>query len=79
MAGDPPAPKVQMVDVSIEGEWFASLRIELAPPPGLGTENQYVAEAQVELAQQGYVLDNEVTYHVRDPRPGEMTAYAPDA
>lgn len=69
----------QMVDVTIEGEWFASLRIEIDPPAPRAGENQYVAQAQLELARQGYVLDNEVTYQVREPRPGEGTAYAPDA
>ncbi|MDB5438571.1 MAG: hypothetical protein JWM33_998 [Caulobacteraceae bacterium] len=75
----PPQDLAQMVDVTIEGEWFASLRVEIDPPAGQAGENQYVAQAQVDLAEQGYVLDNEVTYQVRDPEPGEATAFAPDA
>lgn len=65
----------QMVDVTIDGDRFASLRIGSDPeqtPPG---PNAYVAQAQAELAQRGYVLDNEATYEVRDPRPGERTHY----
>lgn len=76
-----PEPGVveQMVDVTIEGDWFASLRVGAGTadwPPG---ENEYVAQAQALLAERGYVLDNEVTYRVREPDPGEQTQYAPDA
>jgi len=40
-----------MVDVTIDGEWFASLRIALDPEEGSPGSNAYVAEAQDQLAQ----------------------------
>jgi hypothetical protein len=68
-----------MVDVTIDGDWFASLRVGLEPGDRRPGPNDYVAQAQAELAELGYVLDNEVTYRVREPNPGEQTQYAPDA
>jgi hypothetical protein len=65
----------QMVDVTIEGDWFATLRVA-GPHSGA---NEYVAQAQADLAEQGYVLDNEVTYRLREPKPGEQTRYATKA
>jgi hypothetical protein len=69
----------QMVDVRIDNDWFASLRVLVQAdglPPGA---NEFVAQAQAQLAEEGYILDNEATYTVRDPNPGEDTSYAPDA
>ncbi len=69
----------RMVDITIDGDWFASLRIGSDPSGLTPAPNEYVAQAQAQLAQRGYVLDNEVTYDVRAPKPGEQTQFAPDA
>lgn len=69
----------QMVDVTVDGDWFASLLVAVGPLEVRYGENAYVARAQADLAERGYVLDNEVTYRVRDPEAGEQTRYAPDA
>ena len=67
----------QMVDVTIDGEWFATLRVAIGDDERRG-ENAYVAKVQSDLAKRGYVLDNEVTYCVRDPAAGEPERFASD-
>jgi hypothetical protein len=69
----------QMVEITVDGDWFATLRIAVGEAGVHFSENAYVAGAQAELATRGYVLDNEVTYCVRDPKPGEQTQFPPDA
>jgi hypothetical protein len=69
----------QMVEITVDGDWFATLRIAVGDAAVHFSENAYVAKAQAQLAEQGYVLDNEVTYCVRDPKPGEEARFAPDA
>ena len=66
-------------EITVDGDWLATLRIAVGEAGVHFSENAYVAKAQGELARRGYVLDNEVTYCVRDPRPGEETQFAPDA
>ncbi len=68
-----------MVDVTVDGDAFASLRIAIGEPATHYGENAYVAAAQAQLVALGYAVDNEVTYVVRDPEPGEQTRLAPDA
>lgn len=69
----------QMVEVTVDGDWFATLRVSVGDADTHFSENAYVAQVQADLAERGYVLDNEVTYNVRDPQPGEETRFAPDA
>ena len=69
----------QMVEVTVDGDWFATLRVAIGEADTHYGENAYVAKVQADLAERGYVLDNEVTYCVRDPQPGEQTRFAPDA
>lgn len=69
----------QMVEITVDGDWFATLRVAVGEAAVHFSENAYVAKAQAQLAERGYVLDNEVTYCVRDPEPGEQTRFAPDA
>jgi hypothetical protein len=69
----------QMVEITVDGDWFATLRVAVGEADVHFSENAYVAKAQAELAGRGYVLDNEVTYCVRDPQPGEQTRFAPGA
>ena len=68
----------QMVDMTIDGEPFGSLRVSVTCGERTPGENEFVAQAQVELAKLGYVLDNEVTYRVREPKAGERTVFASD-
>ncbi len=69
----------QMVEITVDGDWFAALRVAVGEGGVHFSENAYVAKAQALLAERGSVLDNEVTYRVRDPEPGEQTRFAPDA
>ena len=68
-----------MVEITVDGDWFATLRVGVGEAGVHFSENAYVAKAQADLAALGYVLDNEVTYAIRDPEPGEQSRFAPDA
>jgi hypothetical protein len=67
----------KMVDITMDGDWFATVLVTLSGLRGpLPCQSDFVAQAQADLAAAGYPLDNEATYVVRDREPGEQPRYA---